>query len=120
MRLWPDEMIAAAAARELRRRGHDIRAVQESEQRWAWGLEDEAQLEAAARQGRALVTYNLRDFVPLSRQWAEARRAHQGIVLIHPRTISPEDIGGLVHRLAGLVEAYPGEAALADRVVFLE
>ncbi len=119
MRLWLDEMIAAAVAQELRRLGHDVHAVQEPEQRWAWGLEDTEQLEAAVRQRRALATYNLRDFIPLSQQWAEARREPLGIVLIHPRTISPKDIGGLVRRLATLLEAHPHEDSLRDRVVFL-
>lgn len=84
MRLWLDEMIPAEVARQLRRLGHDVQAVQEPEHRWAWGLEDTDQLEAATRRGRALVTYNLRDFIPLSQQWAEARRTHPGIVLVHP------------------------------------
>lgn len=119
MRLWLDEMLSAAVAQELRRLGHDVCAVQEPEQRWAWGLEDAEQLEAAVRQGRALVTYNLRDFIPLSQQWAEARREHMGIALIHPRTVSPEDIGGLVRRLSTLLDKHPHDDSLRDRVIFL-
>lgn len=120
MHLWLDEMIPAAVAQGLRRLGYDVCAVQEPEQRWAWGLEDAAQLDAAVRQRRALVTYNLRDFIPLSQQWAEAQREHMGIVLIHPRTLSPDDVGGLVRRLATLLDAYPREDSLRDRVIFLE
>lgn len=119
MRLWLDEMIPGEVARQLRRAGHDVQAVQEPENRWAWGLEDSEQLEAAVRQGRALVTYNLRDFVPLSQQWAEAGRAHMGIVLVPFRTIPPGGIGELVRRLDSLLKAHPRDDALKDRVIFL-
>lgn len=119
MRLWLDEMISAEVARQLRQMGHDVAAVQEPEQRWAWGRDDAEQLEAAVRQGRALVSYNLRDFVSLSRQWAEDRRTHWGIVLIHFRTVSQHDVGKLVRHLAGLLAAHPSDEALKDRVLFL-
>lgn len=103
----------------MRMVGHDVQAVQEPENRWAWGLEDSEQLEAAVRQGRVLVTYNLRDFIPLSRQWAEAGKNHMGIVLVHFRTVAPGDIGELVRHLSALLEAYPEDDALKDRVIFL-
>lgn len=119
MRLWLDEMISAEVAGQLRQMGYDVAGVQEPQHRWAWGLDDVEQLEAAVRQDRALVSYDLRDFVPLSQQWAEERRAHWGIVLIHPRTIAPHDIRGLVRRLAQLLTTYPEDDALRDRILFL-
>ncbi|MGH2397107.1 MAG: DUF5615 family PIN-like protein [bacterium] len=119
MRLWLDEMISAEVARQLRQRRYDVAAVQEAGHRWAWGLDDTQQLEAAVQQGRALVSYNLRDLVPLSQQWAEERRTHWGIVLIHSQTIAPSDIGGIVRHLANLLAAYADDDALRDRVLFL-
>jgi len=119
MRLWLDEMIPGEVARQLRRLGHDVQAVQEPEQRWTWGLEDAEQLETSVREGRAIVSYNLRDFVPLSRQWAEAGKVHMGIVLVPPRTVPPGEIGELVRRLAALLDAHPENEALKDRVIFL-
>ncbi len=112
-------MISGEVAQQLRRMGHDAVAVQEEEHRWARGLDDGEQLTAAARQGRALVSYNLRDFMSLSRQWAEDRRTHWGIVLIQSRTISQHDIGGLVRHLAGLLAVHSTDDALKDRVLFL-
>lgn len=120
MRLWLDEMVPGEAARQLRRLGHDVKAVQEPEHRWAWGLGDADQLEAAVRQGRALVSYNLRDFIPLSRQWAEARQEHLGIVLIHSKTVPPGDVGGLVRRLEALLNENSADDALRDRIIFLD
>jgi predicted nuclease of predicted toxin-antitoxin system len=119
VRLWLDEMIPAEVARQLRRRGYDVQAAQEPEHRWAWGLEDAEQLQAAARVGRALVTFNLRDFVPLSQQWAEAGREHAGIILVPAREVQPDEIGVLVRRLAALLDATRGDQGLENRVLFL-
>ncbi len=119
MRLWLDETVPAEVARQLRNRGHDVEAVQEPENRWAWGLEDRDQLAVAVRDRRAFVTYNLQDFVPISREWAEEGRMHFGIVLVHPRTVPIGDLGELVRRLDALLRAHPGDDALRDRIVFL-
>lgn len=119
MRLWLDEMVPAEVARQLRNRGHDVGAVQELENRWAWGLEDRDQLAVAVRDRRAFVTYNLRDFVPISREWAEAGRTHLGIVLVHPRTVPVHGLGELVRRLDALLRAHQAEDGLRDRIVFL-
>ncbi len=119
MRLWLDEMISAEVARRLRELGHDVQGVQEPENRWAWALDDPEQLEATSARGRMLVTYNLRDFVPLSREWAEEGRPHAGILLIHPHTVPPWNIGELVRRLDAFLRSHPREGALADSVVFL-
>lgn len=119
MRAWLDEMIPSRVARELRRLGYDVEAVQEPQHRWAWALEDADQLEVATRQGRALVSYNIRDFVPLSLQWAEAERVHTGILVIHVHTIAQHDVGALVQSLARFLDAHPTEDALEGRVEFL-
>jgi predicted nuclease of predicted toxin-antitoxin system len=81
MRLWLDEMIPAEVARRLRDLRHIVQAVQDLENRWAWGLDDQAQLKVAVRQGRAIVTYNLRDFVPIAEQWAVDNKHDMGIIL---------------------------------------
>jgi hypothetical protein len=46
------------------------------------GLPDPQVLELASSQQRVLITRNSRDFGPLARQWAEARRPHAGVILI--------------------------------------
>ncbi|HLF03443.1 MAG TPA: DUF5615 family PIN-like protein [Anaerolineales bacterium] len=45
------------------------------------GQSDEAQLEFAAQQGRAILTYNIKHFSPLAQLWYEAGRDHAGIIL---------------------------------------
>jgi predicted nuclease of predicted toxin-antitoxin system len=44
-------------------------------------LNDEAVLELGAKQGRAVLTYNVRDFVPLVAAWYEAGKEHAGVIL---------------------------------------
>lgn len=83
-----------------------------------------ADTEFAVAPGRMLSTQitciaNARRQVQREEQWAEARREHMGIVLIQPRTVSPEDIGGLVRRLATLLDKHPHDDSLRDRVIFL-
>lgn len=46
------------------------------------GLADPQVLELAVSEQRILITRNSRDYAPLARQWAEARRSHAGIILI--------------------------------------
>jgi hypothetical protein len=67
-------------ANALRDAGHDVRAI--SEERDLEGLDDPDVLSLAAHEGRILVTFNHRDFVPLLREWSEAGRPHAGCVLV--------------------------------------
>ncbi len=64
----------------LRRRGHDVRSLQEEPA--LDGLADDELLALATRDERVVVTRNSRDFAPLTRAWAEAGREHAGCVLI--------------------------------------
>ncbi len=109
-------MVAGEVAIQLRRLGHDVLAVQDAEQRWASGLDNPDQIAIAAQQKRVLVTYNIRDFIALSQLWAQARRQHYGILLVHPQTIPQDDIG---RRLAQALDAQPADDALLDQVLFL-
>jgi uncharacterized protein YbjT (DUF2867 family) len=68
-------------ARELRADGHDVLALNEGAELAA--LSDPDVLGLAAREGRILVTFNARHFVPLVRVWAEGRREHAGCVIVY-------------------------------------
>ncbi len=61
VRLYLDHDISYRLAEQLRTRGHDAVGAWEVGNA---GLDDPAQLEYAASQGRVLVTCNARDFVP--------------------------------------------------------
>lgn len=64
----------------LRGSGHDVRAL--AEEQTLEGLDDPQVLALAAAERRILITRNSRDFAPLLREWAEARRLHGGCILI--------------------------------------
>jgi hypothetical protein len=120
VRLWLDGVIDRAVAKELRSRGYDVLAVQDPGQMWARGFDDEQQLDTAVHARRALVTFNASDFAAISRESAEAGRRHFGILLVHPRTTAPENIGMLVRGLARFLEVHPAEDALVDPVMYLQ
>ena len=111
-----DVHLSHVVADGLNRRGFDVvAAAREVSLRQ---LEDAALLAEACLQRRAVVTYNIRDFAPLSREWAARERQHWGIVLIHPRTIAQSDLGAQLRALEGLLRALSDDG-LRDQTVFL-
>src|SRR5437879_11838216 len=66
VRLYLDHHIKIQLAADLRTRGYDVITSQEA------GMEtapDEDQLDFATKQGRTILTFNIRDFAPLHEQW---------------------------------------------------
>jgi predicted nuclease of predicted toxin-antitoxin system len=111
--LYLDAHVDALAARRLRRRGYDIIAAHEV------GMADASDAEHlayAAAHGRALVTYNVRDFAPLYHEWWQQRRHHAGIIV--SREYQRPEIGELL-RLLEQVFLLATEEDLADRLRYL-
>ena len=114
MRLLLDEMLSPAIARELRARGHDVRAVAEHP---GWeALSDPEVMTLARAERRAVVTNNVRDFRPLH---AEAVTpggpGHFGMLFMpgnDKRT--KNDIGRIVTDLEAKLARYPGDEDLAN------
>jgi hypothetical protein len=79
-----DEMLPGAIAVELTAAGCDTEAV--SARLDLRGAPDGDVLEQAAREGRVLVTDNIRDFAPLSNAWAAQGRTHPGMVFISSKS----------------------------------
>ncbi len=77
-RLLLDEHIWEGLASLLRSEGFDVIHVYEIGR---GGLGDQDQLEYAAAQGRALLTFNARHFEPLAVEWFFAGRPHAGIII---------------------------------------
>src|SRR5947208_2312914 len=78
VRLYFDRHIMARLADDLRTSGYDVLTTEEA------GLDtatDEEQLAFATGEGRAILTFNIRDFAPLHRQWLAAGRSHAGIIV---------------------------------------
>ncbi len=87
VKFYLDEHIARAVARQLRRRGADVRTVSEA---GLMGASDEKHLERASAEGRVLVTQD-EDFLCLH----ESASMHAGIVYFPQGTAVGELIRGL-------------------------
>ena len=73
-RLYADENFPYPVVLELRRSGHDVLTVQEAGKA---GQKDEAVLDEARADGRAVLTHNRRDFIRLHHR----KPIHAGIVV---------------------------------------
>jgi hypothetical protein len=110
-----DEMLSGTIAEQLRSRGHDVVAVVNDLSMIA--LPDEEIL--AAADGRAVVTANIKDFVPLDLRYKASGRTQAGLVLVSAKAF-PQDrafIGALVGSLDKLLNA---NTLRPDAVVFLQ
>ena len=80
MRALLDEQVSSQLVVELRRRGHHVTAV--SERRGLLGSSYPSVVETAAREGRTVITNNVKDFRPLAAQRLAAGRGHPGLILV--------------------------------------
>jgi predicted nuclease of predicted toxin-antitoxin system len=113
-----DEHYADKIADHLRAAGYDAQTVSE---RRLKGLDDESLLELCHREGRVLMTNNVRDFMPLARSWAAAGRDHAGLLFTSDASLPRHRgaIGRFVAVLSALMDAHPAERALANQVRWL-
>src|SRR3989304_9313859 len=73
-----DEDFDPLLSRFLRERGMDCLSTYEANNQ---GLSDLDQLVFATAQGRAILTFNVKDFVKLAREFAVSGRSHCGIIV---------------------------------------
>ncbi|MFQ5856226.1 MAG: DUF5615 family PIN-like protein [Anaerolineae bacterium] len=78
IKLLLDEHVWEGLTEALTERGYDVVHITHTEQR---GIDDEPLLAFATAEGRAVLTYNVRHFVPLVKLWYETGREHAGVVL---------------------------------------
>ena len=95
--------------------GNDVLAL--DEHRELDGISDPEVLDLAAQQGRILVTFNVRDFAPILRAWAERQQSHAGCLLLVG--IGQEEFGVILERIAEVLEKGPQQSGWADRALFL-
>ena len=96
-KLHLNENLSARLAIQLQRQGFDVTS---SEQAALLGEDDRRQLEFASTNQRAIVTFNIDDFVALHEQYRSEGKEHWGIILS-----TEESIGTLVHRLLRLLNS---------------
>ena len=79
-----DEMFSDSIAGRLRAKGYDVLSVV-ADQDLA-GLPDGQVLARAALARRALVTANIKDFLPLDSDYRATGRTHAGLILVSTKT----------------------------------
>jgi len=110
-------MFPQTMADQLRGKGHDVRAVV-AEPEFV-GLPDEDVLIGATDAGRALVTANIKDFMPIDARYRAASRTHAGLVMVSSKTF-PQNRAYIVAITTALDALLASEDAIsAGRVVFL-
>lgn len=102
-KLYLDENLSSALAEALRKRGFDVIHTQEVG-RSGRRISDVDQLEFAASQGRAIVTFNLVEFKHLAIQWLRAGKEHWGIIVSPQRSFRET-----LRRLTKLLETTQAE-----------
>jgi hypothetical protein len=83
-----DEMFSGIIAEQLRAKGHNVLAVVADPA--LVGLADDQILAHASAAKRALVTANIKDFIPLDARYRAASQTHAGLILVSARTF-PQD-----------------------------
>jgi Domain of unknown function (DUF5615) len=120
LKLLLDEMFPSVITHALRAEGYDVIAVQEDNQ--LRELSDPALFAAAQHLQRAIVTENVKDYLPLDAQshaWADA---HWGLVLTTNESFPRHHdrfIDALTRALGPLLAAHP-EAATVSAIYWLQ
>jgi hypothetical protein len=82
------------------------------------GRPDEDHLRFAAAQGRALLSYNFHDYLPLARQWYENGQSHSGVILSF-RQFRRAELGDAVRLVLRLLAAVQSDH-LENTIRFLD
>lgn len=114
-----DEMFSGLIAEQLRAKGHNVIAVVTDPA--FIGLPDDQILAHATDTERALVTANIKDFMPLDARYRAASQTHAGLILVSTRTF-PQDraftaaaTGALSVILDQPTEIQPGQVLFLTR-----
>ncbi len=112
-RLLLDEMFSDTIAQQLRAKGHHVQAVVADPA--LASLPDDQILAHATAAKRALVTANIKDFMPLDAGYRAAGHDHAGLILVSTKTF-PQDraytaaiAGALITLLDLLEQIQPGQ-----------
>src|ERR1700683_5120880 len=114
-----DEMFSDDIAQQLRAKGYDVISVVADPA--LVGLPDDQVLAYATSEGRALVTANIKDFVPLDGRYRAAGQSHPGLILVSTKTF-PQNRGfpsaitaSLATLLSDTAKIQPGQVLFLTR-----
>lgn len=116
MKALIDEQLSPQIAVLLRDAGYDVLAVADRDD--LVGRSDRIVFEVAGREGRALVTNNVKDFRPLAAEWLAAGRTHPGLILLpSARTRTRSAVPALARVIEAVLRAHPEGIAGSERWV---
>ena len=114
MKLYLDEDLSPRIAELLRRHGTDTTSAHDL---GTIHSHDRAQLEHATREGRAIVTANVVDFIHLAREAVATNTHHAGIVLV-PSSFRRDEFQAIANAILHALPPY--RAGLAGMVLYLK
>ena len=110
-KLYLDEDVDPLLARVLRDRNMDCLSTHEAHNR---GLSDNDQLAFATALDRTILTFNVKDFVKLAKEYATSGKHHSGIIVSNNIPFRE-----LLRCTLFLLTKHPGEN-LTDKLVWLQ
>ena len=113
MKVYLDEDLSPVIAARLRERGIDVTTAQEVGN---VQLDDRAQLAYATREGRAIVTANVVDFIDLAHEAVATNAEHAGIILV-PSSFRGDEFRAIADAIVQALKTYRG--CLRGLVVYL-
>ena len=99
----------------LRVSGHDVRAADEEDDVRTYP--DEALLALAASEHRILVTFDVADFVEISRKWAEEARSHAGVAIVVG--LRHNEFGAVIRAIKATLAEHQDQVAWRDVTRFV-
>ena len=104
MKFYLDEDVSPKIAERLRKKGIDaVSAIEAGNLQ----LSDRQQLACAAREGRSLVTRNVRHFIVLAQEAIRRQEAHAGIILCPP-SMRGFEVKNIADALTRVAKQFPG------------
>lgn len=118
LRLLLDVHISPKVAATLRGSGIDAVSLREWQGGQFLSSPDDQILRAAQRDGRVLVTYDVRSIPRLTRSWQQQGAPHAGVLYVSGKTVRSNAIGRLADAVVRFVAAQ-GDQDWANREDFL-
>jgi predicted nuclease of predicted toxin-antitoxin system len=114
MRAILDEQLSPQIAALLRKAGYDVDAV--ADRRDLAGRSDRIIFDAASREGRAVITNNIKDFRPLAAEWLAQGRVHAGLILLpSARTRTHDSIAAIAAAIEIILRDHPDGLSASER-----
>lgn len=116
MRAILDEQLSPQIAALLRKAGFDVEAVADRDD--LVGRSDRLIFDVACKEGRAVVTNNIKDFRPLAAEWLAQGRLHAGLILLpSTRTRTRNAIAAVAGAIEKVLRDHPDGLSGSERWV---